>query len=118
MMDSVLFRIRIGLHLSKIPKSHTGLNRKTGGIPFAKGFFAGQVMYAGNVCLMFLLSFIYIYILCLNLALLVDITRSDLPHITGNIFPKLPGLSYIHPPVNINLMQLNYSPLGSRGDLI
>ena len=106
MIDLVLFRIRIGSHHCKIQKGQNGLCNKTGYIPFVGESLPGQVKYAGSVCLMFFVIFIYIYILCLNFALLVDITRSDLPHIIGNIFPKFPGLSYTHPPVNLNLMQL------------
>ena len=106
MIDPVLFRTRIGLHHCKIQKAHTGPRNKTGFVPFVRGSLPGQVMYAGSVCLMFFVLFIYIYILCLNFAFLVDITRSDLPHIIGNIFPKFPGLPYIHPPVSLNLIQL------------
>ena len=107
MIDLVLFRIRIGSHHHcKIQKARTGPCNRAGYNPFVGGSPPGQVMYAGSVCLMFLVTFIYIYILCLNFAFLVDITRSDLPYIIGNILPKFPGLSYIHPPVNLNLVQL------------
>ena len=92
MIDPILFRIRIGLHQSKKQKSHTGSHNKTGVIPFGKGFFPSQVMYAGNVCLMFLLNFIYIYILCLSMAFLVDISRSDLPNSITNRTPISPSI--------------------------
>ena len=88
MIDLVLFRARIGLFNRTCHRANISNIRSN------NHNVREQVMYAGNVydivwCIFLL---IYTYILCLIMALVVDISRSDAfgsAHITQSFLSKL-----------------------------